>query len=257
MKQYFDFNSFEKSIRKSLFEGIDLDDETEDIEDDVQFEKPTSNNNDLFKQESEQMQFRKMVKELTQPLFNDTDYRLIKNVYGSYIKDDQKHYTCACVYKRFNALYLYVFDFCFESKDLLMYYLKTYTSFSVFSNDAVVMISEFSKHNDNINIYYNEIFSNDLQTESDITTQSLLNIESIYSREIKYVCVNFPIQHIFFKNFKGFTPNPIKEYPEKRMYPRVKIIPSQFENESDANTLCNMLNAVNIKANIYIKKPKN
>ncbi len=202
MKQYFDFNSFEKSIRKSLFEGIDLDNEAEDIED-AQFEKTAGDNNELFRQEQHGMQFRKMVKELIQPLFNDTDYRLIKNVFGSYIKDDQKHYTyIICFIDCSNLSNDFMFDYCFETNNLIIWNYSGVADTIYLCYNLEKIIAECKLP---VNIYIGEIEQFNQNSDLQKIVSNPPNIISTveYITFINDKKEKFP--HKFFDKFKGFV----------------------------------------------------
>ncbi len=242
--KYFDFNRFEKSIRKSLFEGIDLDDDN--IED-ARFEKSTDDNSELFRQE----QFRMMLHCALQ--FSNKKYprlTLIKSCFSTYIEDDQKHYTAAYKYEVFNeSEFIYVFDYCFETKDLLIRRIENKSCNYIFEPYDIDIIANLSKYN--INIYfcefyyigvYNSRYNEDYFRELCTTELNINKFAHTFTRGLlefinpNYIDIEIP--HIFVKNFKGFTfKRPSTQYEGFN----VMMHGNQFESESDSTEIIKLL----------------
>ncbi len=201
MKQYFDFNSFEKSIRKSLFEGINLDD---DDSEEVQLEKPAADNSELFKQESEQMQFRKMVNAFIQPIKSNDKCKINGTFFGSYIKDGQKHYTFLIKYSTSTIIVeindYYLFDYCFETNNFLIFNILLYLSAHCLINQEFMDLISECKYP--INIYYGIITGVQFDDLQDLTLKQ--QIASKVNR-IAFAYGARPVPHKFFDKFKGFT----------------------------------------------------
>ncbi len=196
MKQYFDFNSFEKSIRKSLFEGIDLDDETED----VQFEKTVINND--FKREQHSIMFRMMIRKIMQPVVNNPKYVITPISYSSYIKDGQEHYTYAFSYQYkdvYDLYHNYLFDYCFETNNFLIFNIINRGSSCVIDR---LIIDIITKCEYPINIYYGIYVDN---IPSDV--YNILK-RPIIPDDFDYISINGDsldaVPHKFFDKFKGF-----------------------------------------------------
>ncbi len=194
MRKYFDFNS---TRPKSVFEGIDFDDEY--IED-VQLKKPTIQND--FKQEQFRMFIPEFLKVFRTKFGFYKDFKMETPYCGSYIKDEQKHYTCIIRYF-LDEWFVYMFDYCFETNNLIIYYNIRFPKKDKTISISASILDLISDCKFPMNIYIGaaEIWVG-------YNNENLLEVASRVPKICNYAYYNGVhayVPHKFFDKFKGFA----------------------------------------------------